>query len=86
MSTAALRHRLNKLEQKLKPLDVSMNGTTLPKFEAAIRQSGVMDRLGHIAEHGASPDDLEWLEERTRETGVDFAGVVEMLVRLEDEC
>ena len=55
------------------------------RFRSAVSRPGVWERLDQIAEHGASPDDLEWLELQTKETGVDFAGVVETLVQLEEE-
>lgn len=55
------------------------------RFEAAIRQPGALDRLFHIAERGASDDDLEWLEQQTKATGFDFHAAVAACVELNEE-
>lgn len=84
MSAASLRRRLAKLERETMP--AAMPGDEpLRRFEAALRQPGVMDRLWHIAEHGASPEDLEWLEQQTRETGFDFHAAVAACARFKEE-
>ena len=58
---------------------------SIRKFEAAIKRPGVMDRLWHIAEHGASHDDLDWIEHMTAETGFDFHDAVAIYVQLNEE-
>lgn len=55
------------------------------RFQAAIKQRDVMDRLWRIAERGASDDDLEWLEQQTKETGFDFHAAVAACVELNEE-
>ncbi len=55
------------------------------RFRSAVSRPGVWGRLHQIAEHGASPNDLEWMEQQTKGTGIDFPEVVETLVRLDDE-
>lgn len=86
MSIATLKRRMKRLEERAAKATeqndvVDMEG----RFRSAVSRPGVWERLHHIAEHGASPDDLEWLELETKETGVDFPGVVEILVRFEEE-
>lgn len=86
MSTATLRRRLKKLDAMAARVSEQQVGVDMAeRFQQAVSRPGVWPRLHRIAEHGASPDDLEWLEEQTKETGVDFHGVVATLVRLEDE-
>lgn len=57
----------------------------LRNFDAAIKVPGVRDRLWHIAEHGASPDDLEWIEQMTTQTGFNFNDAVTACVELHEE-
>ena len=84
MSAAQLRRRLASLEQKVMP--AAMRGDEpLRRFEAALRQPGVMERIEHVAEHGASPEDLEWLEQQTTETGLDFQAAVAACAELNEE-
>ncbi len=83
MSAASLRRRLAKLEQKAMPASVP-GDEPLRRFEAALKKPGVMKRLGHIAEHGASPEDQEWLEQQTRETGFDFNAAVAACAELNE--
>ena len=86
MSTATFRRRLKKLDAMAARFSEQQVGVDMAeRFQQAVSRPGVWPRLHQIAEHGASPDDLEWLEEQTKETGVDFAGVVETLVQLEEE-
>lgn len=86
MSTATFRRRLKRLDAIAARVSEQRVGVDMAeRFQPAVSRPGVWPRLHQIAEHGASPDDLEWLEEQTKETGVDFPGVVETLVRLEEE-
>lgn len=86
MSVATLKRRMKKLEALAsKATEQNVTVDMASRFRSAVSRPGVWGRLHQIAEHGASPDDLEWLELQTKETGVDFPGVVEMLVRLEEE-
>lgn len=86
MSAATLRRRLKKLDAMAARVSEQQVGVDMAeRFQQAVSRPGVWPRLHQIAEHGASPDDLEWLEGQTKETGVDFHGVVATLVRLEDE-
>lgn len=86
MSIATLKRRMKRLEERsAKATEQSEVVDMAGRFRSAVSRPGVWGRLHQIAEHGASPDDLEWLDLQTKETGVDFPGVVEMLVRLEEE-
>lgn len=86
MSTATLRHRLKKLDAMAALVSEQQVGVDMAeRFQLAVSRPGVWPRLHQIAEHGASSDDLEWLELQTKETGVDFPGVVQTLVQLEEE-
>lgn len=86
MSIATIKRRMKSLEERaVKAYGQSEVVDTAGRFRSAVSKPGVWGRLHQIAEHGASLDDLEWLELQTKETGIDFPGVVEMLVRLEEE-
>lgn len=86
MSIAILKRRMKRLEERsAKATEQSEIVDMAGRFRSAVSRPGVWERLDQIAEHGASPDDLGWLELQTKETGVDFAGVVETLVQLEEE-
>ncbi len=88
MSTAMLLNRLTKLDVKM-AASIGEENLSKPDIQAAIHEavsrSGVWPRLNHIVRYGASPDDLDWLEQQTKETGVDFPFVVEILVKLDEE-
>lgn len=86
MSTAILQRRLRKLDAlAARASEQSEVIDMAGRFKSAVSRPGVWDRLHQIAEHGASPDDLEWLEQQTKETDVDFLRVVETLVKFEEE-
>ena len=86
MSIATLKRRMKRLEERAaKATEQSEVVDMASRFRLAVSRPGVWGRLHQIAEHGASPDDLEWLEQQTTETGVDFPGVVKTLVRFEEE-
>lgn len=84
MSVAALGRRLDKVTAgSLRPVVAA--ALAMRRFEAAIKQRNVMDRLWHIAENGATDDDLEWLEQKTKETGFDFHEAVAACVKLVED-
>lgn len=86
MSTSTLRRRLKKLDAMAARVSEQQAGAdTGKRVQLAVSRPGVWPRLHQIAKHGASPDDLEWLEQQTMETGVDFPGMVKTLVELEEE-
>lgn len=86
MSIATLKRRMKRLEERAaKTTEQSDVVDMAGRFKSAVSRPAVWGRLHQIAEHGASPDDLEWLEEQTKETGVDFHGVVKTIVQLEEE-
>lgn len=86
MSIATLKRRMKRLEeQAAKATEANEVVDMAGRFRSAVSRPGVWGRLHQIAEHGASPDDLEWLELQAKETGVDLAGVVETLVQLEED-
>jgi len=83
VSTATRQQHLGRL---VGSLQLAVAGEMAKRrFEAAIRQPGALDRLFQIAEHGASDDDLEWLEQQTKETGFDFHAAVAACVKLNEE-
>lgn len=83
MSTATRQQRLGGLVGSLRP--AIAKAMAMRRFESAIKQPGTLDRLFRIAEHGASDDDLEWLERMTNETGFDFHLAVAACVELNEE-
>ncbi len=84
MSTALLLRRLEKLKRD-DPRVTTPEAEAASRFDDAIKRPGVMDRLWHIAEEGASDDDLEWLDRCTKETGFDFHAAVAACVKLSEE-
>lgn len=86
MNSATLKRRLKKLDAMAALVSERQIGVDMAeRFQLAVSRPGVWPRLHQIAEHGASSDDLEWLEQQAKETGVDFPGVVQALVQLEEE-
>lgn len=86
MSTSTLRRRLKKLDAMAALVSEQQASVDMAeRFQLVVSRPGVWPRLHQIVEHGASSDDLEWLEQQTKETGVDFPGVVQALVQLEEE-
>lgn len=79
--TGGLRRRLVRLEQEAR----SAPGAPSQHIEATLKQPGVMARIEHIAEHGASPNDLEWLDDHTKATGFNFREVVMACVKFNEE-
>lgn len=86
MSSGALRRRLKKLDAMTARVSQQAGGDDIAeRIEQAVSRPGVWVRLLQIADQGASPDDLEWMERQQEETGIDFIGVVKTLVQLEEE-
>lgn len=83
MSTAALRRRADRLHKSSTTISPEQNAAC--NLGKVLKKPGVFDRLRHIAEHGASDDDLEWLDEESKETGADLHAVVAAIVELEEE-
>jgi hypothetical protein len=86
MNTGTLRRRLKKLDTMAARVSDQQVGVDMAeRFQQAVSRPGVWPRLHQIAEHGASPDDLEWVERQTAETGIDFPGVIQAMAQFEEE-
>lgn len=85
MSSASMLRRLEALEKMKEQNTPTPEAEAIQRFEEAIKRPGVMDRLWHIAEEGATDEDLEWLEQCTQQTGFDFHAAVAACVKLSDE-
>lgn len=85
MSSASMLRRLEVLEKLNEQNTPTSEAEALQRFDEAIKRPGVMDRLWHIAEEGATDEDLEWLEQCTQQTGFDFHAAVAACVKLSEE-
>jgi hypothetical protein len=85
MSSASMLRRLEALEKLNEQNTPTPEAGAHQRFDEAIKRPGVMDRLWRIAEEGATDNDLEWLEQCTKETGFDFHAAVAACVKLSEE-
>lgn len=92
MSSASMLRRLEVLEKLNEQNTPTPEAEAIQRFDEAIqrfveaiKRPGVMDRLWHIAEDGATDEDLEWLEQCTQQTGFDFHAAVAACVKLSEE-
>ena len=85
MSTASMLRSLEALKKLNEQNTTTPEAEELQRFGEALKRPGVMDRLLHIAEEGATDADLEWLEQCTKETGFDFHAAVAACVELNEE-
>lgn len=85
MSSASMQRRLAALEKQRELSTPTPEAEAIQRFDEAIKRHGVLDRLWHIAEEGATDADLEWLEQCTLQTGFDFHAAVAACVKLSEE-